>query len=126
MVIDEKGAYSLTKYTNKKGDKTLVKESDHRTMILIFNGMLKLKAKMNALKYLIIKIFLNFETFKVLTENNKELTNCFNDEEENLDVSSNRWLKILNKIIKQHSEKFELKRIKYLLSLNFYFRKKKH
>ena len=34
MVVDESAAYSLTKYTNKKGDKTLVKESDHRTMIL--------------------------------------------------------------------------------------------
>ena len=34
MVIDENAAFALTNYTHKKGVKILVKESDHRTMIL--------------------------------------------------------------------------------------------
>ena len=34
MTIDEAGKYRLTKYTNKTGNVTCTKESDHRTLIL--------------------------------------------------------------------------------------------
>ena len=34
MIIDEIGKYALTKYSNRNGDKTSVKESDHKTFIL--------------------------------------------------------------------------------------------
>ena len=126
MVIDEKGAYSLTKYTNKKGDKTLTKESDHRTMILELDiqWIADTKSKDERIEVFNYRNNSDFETFQILTENNEELTNCFNNEEENLDDSSNRWLKILNKIIKKAFRKVRIKKNKISPELELLFQGK--
>ena len=126
MVIDEEAAYSLTKYTNKKGDKTLVKESDHRTMILELDIHWNTD---NVVKEERIEVFnykniSDFETFKILTENSEELTNCFNDEEEDLEESSKRWLKILNQLIKRAFRKVRIKKNKIAPELELLFQQK--
>ena len=100
MKIDEERIYSLTKFSNKKGAKDL-KESDHNTMIL------KVKTNWKNLvddKDIRTEIYNfkkkdDFKIFQVETSNNEELRACFNDENDDLEVSSKRWLSILNKII---------------------------
>ena len=126
MVIDENSAYALTKYTNKNGDKTVVKESDHRTMILEldfrWNSEFKIKEKRKEVwNY---KNDADFETFKKLTENDEDLSRCFDNENEDLEESSKRWLKLVNNIIKRAFKKIRIKKNKIVPELELLFQQK--
>ena len=126
MVIDENSAYALTKYTNKKGDKTLVKESDHRTMILELNLKWNSESKMHEKRKEVwnYKNDVDFEKFKTLTESDKDLNKCFDDENEDLEESSKRWLKLVNNIIKRAFRKIRIKKNKIAPELEILFQDK--
>ena len=101
MIVDEAGKYSLTKYTNKTGNTMVTKESDHRTLILeidytwTYNG--KKNERIEVYNY---KNDNDFLKFKTITEDNDELKHCFDDPNEDAEVSSLRWLKVVKKLIK--------------------------
>ena len=126
MVIDESSAYALTKYTNKKGDKTLVKESDHRTMILEIDVRWNLESKIKEKRKGVwnYKNDEDFETFKKLSENDEDLSKCFDDENEDLEESSKRWLKLVNSIIKRAFKKIRIKKNKIIPELELLFQDK--
>ena len=112
MTIDKAGKYSLTKYTNKIGSSKCTKESDHRTLILeIDYGWVSNNNKESER----IEIFNyrnneDFSKFQILTNENEELEHCFDDTNEDLEVSSLRWLKIVKKIIRRSFRKIRLKK----------------
>jgi len=89
MVIDENGAYALTKYTNSKGDETCIKESDHRTMFLELDlaWNTSTNRKDERIEIFNYKNTEDFATFVHKTENSDELQHCFDDDNEDLETS---------------------------------------
>ena len=79
MIIAEIGRYSLTKYSNRNGDKTSVKESDHKTLILKLNYKWKssLQSENERIEVFNYKNAKHFEKFIQLTYDNKELREYF-------------------------------------------------
>ena len=79
MLVDEIGKYSLTKYTNKSGDKTCAKESDHRTIIVELDikwnsSTLTKEERIQVFNY---KNSEGFKKFVHHTEKNHALSHCF-------------------------------------------------
>ena len=113
MTVDEAGKYILTKYTNKTGKTMVTKESDHRTLILEIDY----KWASNDEKNERIEIF-NYKNnedfcfFQSLTKENDELEHCFDDPLEDIEVSSQRWLKIVKKLIKTSFSKIRIRKNK--------------
>ena len=126
MIIDENAAYALTKYTNKKGDKTFVKESDHRTMILELDFKWNAESRINEKRKEVFnyKNNLDFEAFKKLSEHNEDLNKCFDDDKEDIEDSSKRWLKIVNNLIKRAFRKIRIKKNKMSPELECLFQEK--
>ena len=50
----------------------------------------------------------DFITYQKMTEDNEELLKCFDDERENVNVSSKRWLKIFNNILHRSFKKVRI------------------
>ena len=67
-----------------------------------------------------------FRNFVLLTDKNPELADCFSDEEEDIDISSKRWLKIMNKIIGKSFRKIRLGKSKANPELETFFMKKEN
>lgn len=111
MTIDEGGKYALTKYTHKCGDRTCRKESDHRTIIVEINvnwsTIDKPKVRLEVFNY---KDKESFDMFVKKTTDNKELEKCFDNSDENLEVASKRWFKMLNCVITLSFRKIRLKK----------------
>ena len=125
MKIDEIGQYSLTKYSNKTGEKSYAKESDHRTIIIELNlawpPETKHEERVEIFDY---KNSTNFERFVQNTEANKDLENCFKNDEEDLEKSAIRWLKVLKNIIKTSFNKIRIKKKKMSPELDALFKQK--
>ena len=126
MIIDEVGQYTLTKYTNKSGDKTCAKESDHRTIVVELN--IKWNAETST-KEERVEVFNyrneeNFAKFVSLTNDNNDLLHCFDDQNEDFEKSSKRWLKILKNIIKSSFTKTRVKKKKLPVDLENLFEEK--
>ena len=102
MEIDEKRLYTLTKYSNKVGEKK-VNESDHNIMIL------KIRSSWDTLvneetKRMEIYNYMNeddFKNFKESTENNEDLTGCFDDPNDDVEKAAGRWLSEVNNRLKR-------------------------
>ena len=97
MIIDEDRSYSLTKYSGRTGNK-VIKESDHNTLILELNINWKTVVDDPVER---IEIFNynheeNFKKYVNLSNKNEVLKSLFNDESEDLDVSSQKWLTTVN------------------------------
>ena len=112
LKIDEAGKYSLTKFTNRAGNILCTKESDHRTLILeiSFRWDPLNDKKDDRIEIFNFKNDEDFATFKSLTENNEELDVCFNEANEDIEKSSQRWLKILKKLIKTAFRKIRIRK----------------
>ena len=93
MKIDEAEKYSLTKFTNRTGNILCTKESDHRTLILEirFNWDSLNDKKDERIEIFNYKNNEDFATFKSITENNEELDACFDEANEDIEKSSQRW-----------------------------------
>ena len=129
MTIDESGVYALTKYTNKRGDRTCRKESDHRTIVIEMDDDINLNLSSQQPKRR-IEIFdfknkENFDKFISLTTDNPELENYFENAHEDLEDASKRWLKILNKLIRMSFKKLEYEALLQTLSWTSSSEKKK-
>ena len=124
MVIDEDRKFPLTKFSTINGQKE-VKESDHNILMLV----LKLKWRslhQNSNQRKEIFNFRNkddFQMFKNETEENPELLQCFHDMSD-LNSAANRWLKILNDIIRKCFKKVRLGKTFKNVELENLFEKK--
>ena len=66
----------------------------------------------------------HFEKFIQLTNDNKELRECFDDARDNLEESSQKWLKTLKKTIKSSFTKIRVKKTKISPKLEMLFQEK--
>ena len=111
MLIDEERKYALIKYSGRTGNKS-IKESDHNTLILEIN--INWKTEINEpeerLEIFNFKNVENFNRFIKLSSENDDLKSLFNDENEDVEKSSQKWLKTVNKIISASFSKIRLKR----------------
>ena len=126
MTVDEAGQYSLTKYTNKTGGITCAKESDHRTMILEINyrwGSTQ-ENKQERIEIYNYKDSDSFLKFKTISTCNDDLKHCFEDDTENIEDSSRRWLKIVKNLIKSSFKKIRIRKNKLPPSLEKLFHEK--
>ena len=111
MVIDEAGVYSLTKFANKSGTRTSVKPSDHRTMFLTTDLSWSKDTSKKAERVEVYN-YKNSDHFKLFVEDtsdNHELRTCFDDDNEDLEKASSRWLKTLKTSIKKSFKKIRIK-----------------
>ena len=109
LLIDENRVHSLTKYASKTGVKN-IKESDHNNLIMEINAnwntsVSHANERMEIYNY---RKKDDFENFKVATEVNADLLNCFDDPDEDLNISANRWLSTLNEIIKKSFKRIRI------------------
>ena len=116
LEIDEHRTHTLTKYATKTRAKTMT-ESDHNTLIMRININWNTNLNENHERSEIYNFRNedNFKLFKEATENNYELLHCFDDSNEDIKVSTNRWLSTINLLIKKS---FNPIRINYRKSAN--------
>ena len=109
LLIDEKRIFHLTKYASKTGIKNQ-KESDHNNLIMKLNTTWNTNTNQNCVRAEIYNYNSeeDFKTFQALTEDNEELVKCFSDTSEDFNTSSNRWLSIINSIIKKSFRKIRV------------------
>ena len=125
MTIDESGSYSLTKFSNKSGTRTTLKPSDHRTLLLNINlSWTPQSQQIDRIEVFDYKNTADFEVFVSLTNNNEALRTCFDNEEEDIEISSKRWLKLLKTAIKQSFKKIRIKKSKLEPALENLLRKR--
>jgi hypothetical protein len=124
MEIDEKRVNCLTKFSNKRGDKTN-KKSDHNLMLLVIrsNWNTMVQEKGERIEIYNYKNKDDFENFQRVTEENADLDNCFNDEED-LNIAADRWLNIVNGIVQKCFRRIRIKQNKSNKELEDLFKKK--
>ena len=125
MEINENRIFSLTKFSNKIGDKRH-KESDHNTLILNIqsNWVTTVNEENKREEIYNYKNKDDFQKFVKETENKKELVNCFDDTEEELEESADRWLSIVNKSIKKSFKRIRMNKLKQNKELDSLFQRK--
>ena len=126
LQIDQERIYCLTKFTNKVGNKVCQKESDHNTLILEINqewnsSTKQMETRQEILNY---KNKEDFDTFVKLTSDSEDLRACFNDDTEDLETSSKKWLKSLKIILKASFSKLRIKKGALNPKLQLLFQKK--
>ena len=127
MVIDEAGCYSLTKYTNKRGDKICRKESDHRTILVdIKHSHSKpiQRASDQREEVYDFQNKANFDKFVEATTSNNDLETCFDNPDEDIEISSNKWLKLVNNLIKKSFNKIRIRPVQMSPELQALFQEK--
>ena len=126
LQIDKDRKYSLTKFTTRNGNKLCSKQSDHNTLILEMNQKWKstLKEKEIRQEILNYKNKEEFETFIKLTNDSIELRTCFDDDNEDIEISSKKWLKHLKLILKASFSKLRLKKGNLDPKLQYLFQEK--
>ena len=111
MAVDEARRFALTKFSTKTGRKS-VKPSDHNTLILEldirWNSNEKEEKRQEVYNF---KNEEQFQRFEMLTESDKDLKDCFKDCTD-VNAAANRWLKILNNLIKKSFKKIRIKQQK--------------
>ena len=112
LQVDEERKYSLTKFTNKRGTRLCSQESDDNTLILEVNQEWKSTLNEVEIRHEILnyKNKEEFETFIKLTDDSEELRTCFDDDNEDMENSSKKWLKYLKIILKASFSKIRIKR----------------
>ena len=125
MTIDIDRKYPLTKFSNKIGQKS-VKVSDHNTLMLELN----IRWNSGDMKEMRQEIFNfnnedNFKRFEMLTESNDDLIQCF-DKCDDLNLAANRWLKMVNNMIKKSFKKVRIKKQKINPELETLFAEKEN
>ena len=125
MTIDIDRKFPLTKFSNKIGQKS-VKVSDHNTLMLELN----IRWNSGDMKEMRQEIFNfnneeNFKRFEMLTESNDDLIQCF-DKCDDLNLAANRWLKMVNNMIKKSFKKVRIKKQKINPELETLFAEKEN
>ena len=92
MLIDENSAYSLTKYSNK---------SDHNTLILehSLNWNTAVQEPVERIEVFNNKKNEDFNTVVKLTTGDDELKTFYTDDDEDIEVETQRWLKRVIRLI---------------------------
>ena len=125
LKIDEDRVFTLTKFSSKTGNKNS-KESDHNALELKLNVKWQTQSleKEERIEILNYKNQENFSLFKEKTEDNDNLKCIFDDDEEDINLVANKWMKTLNQIIRSSFNKIRLKKNRNSDELNYLFAQK--
>ena len=99
MVVDQEQKFSLCSYSKRNGALN-IKKSDHNLLYLEVRKSWKTFVKQPREEIFNFNDDEGFDNFVEKTEANEALINCFDDEEEDINASSKRWLRIINDIIR--------------------------
>ena len=122
MIIDEEQKYSLTKFSTKKGVKS-VKKSDHNLLILELNLRWSSLYRPPRIEIHNFKKIEDFKKFQSMTENNEELLSVF-EKYDDLNLACSKWLNVLNGVIKKCFKKIRISNVKNSEGLDQLFSKK--
>ena len=100
LEIDDERKHVITKLTNTKGKMSKV-ESDHNVLISRFNLNWHTRKKHDKNKMYNLKNKQGQLKFKHESSNNKYLSSVFDDENEDIEISANKFIKRLNKVIQK-------------------------
>ena len=91
-----------------------MKVSDHNMMFLKINinWRTSVEEKDKRLEIYNYRNKEDFEIFRNETEDNIELRKCFQDENEDIEIAAQKWLSIVNKIIKKCFKKVRINKQK--------------
>ena len=122
MKIDEERKHAFTKYSTTRGRKS-VKISDHNLLTLEFKAPWNTKSENKNPR---IEIFNysdqeSFTNYCEVTEKNEALIECFNDESEDLQTMTTRWMKVFNNILRRSFKKIRIRKFKADPNLNALF-----
>ena len=106
MNIDEKRAYTLTKYASKKG-KRVMKESDHNVITVEFSLRVHKAPPCPRREFFDFRNNDSLNTFKLLSEDCLELRECW-DEALEPEVKSKKFLKCLNNLFHRSFKKIRI------------------
>ena len=103
MTVDDKRIHTLTKFSTKRGVKS-IKKSDHNLLILEINLKWSSLAKTQRIEIYNYKNEDDFKNFQSNTETNEELLKCF-VQFSDLNSACNKWLRVLNQTIRKSFKK---------------------
>ena len=126
LYIDEKRVFALTKFSDKKGNKS-IKESDHNTMVLNLKASwsTNIQDKEDRTEIYNFQRTDDFERFVEETNDNNDLKNSFEDNNEEIDDACNNWLSVLNNLIKKCFKRIRVKKQKNNNELDKLFEEKR-
>ena len=123
LKVDEEKKYSLCSYSKKKGD-IHIKNSDHNLLYI------EVEKKWTTVIGNKREEIFNFndddglKKFIADTSTNEALKNCFDDDQEDIEISSARWIKNINSSIKKCFRKIRIGKKKVNSKLEGLFQKK--
>ena len=106
MIIDEEKKFALTKFSTKKGVKS-IKVSDHNLLILELDLKWSSLNKSPQIEMYNFKNTEDFKNFQRVTEENNELLECFEDNDD-FNNACSKWLKTFNDIIRKCFKKIRI------------------
>ena len=123
MTVDQERKFSLSSYSKRNGTVN-IKKSDHNLLYLEVKKCWKSSVKNNREEIYNFNDEEGFDRFAERTVENDALKHCFDDECEDIEVSSNRWLKIVNGLIRKSFKKIRIGKHKTNPALDKLFQKK--
>jgi hypothetical protein len=123
MIVDQEQKFSLCSYSKRNGTLN-IKKSDHNLLYLEIRKSWKTFIKQPREEIYNFNDNEGFNNFVEKTETSEALRHCFDDEEEDIDVSSKRWLKIINDIIRVSFRKIRIGKHKVNPELEKLFQQK--
>ena len=125
MTIDQERKFSLCSYSKRNGNLN-IKKSDHNLLYLEVRKSWKSVVKNKREEIYNYNDEEGFQRFVKETSTNAALKHCFDDENEDIDESSKRWLKVVNDIIRKSFKKIRIGKHKINPVLENLFQKKEH
>ena len=107
MKVDEEKKYALSSYSTRNGE-TNVKKSDHNLLYLEVNREWKTFVKEKRIEIFNFNDEDGFKKFFKETDDNIALRNAFKNENEDFEIASKKWLKILNSCIFKSFKKIRI------------------
>ena len=123
MKVDEQKKYSLFSYSKRNG-KVNIKNSDHNLLYIEVAQKWKTFVGNKREEIYNFNDDEGHEKFIADTSENPALRHFFDDENEDLEVSSSRWLKLVNSSIKSCYRKIRIGKKKINPELEFLFQRK--
>ena len=125
MKVDEEKQYSLCSFSTRRGV-TSIKNSDHNLIYLEIDRKWKTSEKKARIEIFNYNDEEGFDKFRKETEDNPVLKYAFEDESEDLEISSKKWLKEINSCIRKSFKKVRIGKYKTDDKLEALFHEKEY
>ena len=125
MKVDEEKKYALCSFSTRNGE-TNIKKSDHNLIYLEVDREWKTNVKKKRIEIYNFNDDEGFKKFYKETEDNLALRNAFENDNEDIETASKKWLKILNSCIYKSFKKIRVGKHKTDPNMEVLFAEKEH